>query len=427
MLARRTGVAVPGELQWRGRAARPVLRMPGTYLRPLLVTVADEPAHRMRRHAFLRSPVRVGRDPACELLLDAPFVSGRHGLLQFDDQEAWYTDLGSRNGSTLDGAVLETRAPAALGPGSELRIGSLRLTVERGAAPPRPDQTIPPGRVTALLREVARTPEVGAAEAWASSLRPGLVLGRFELVRELGQGGFGVVYEARDRRLGRLVALKAVRPGALAAGPGDEWLLHEAEAAAQLNHPHVVQLYDAGAWDGGPYLIYELLRGESLAERLERGPLPAAEVVQLSIEVGRALAHAHAAGVVHRDLKPSNVFVTEEGTAKVLDFGLAQVLGAGRPGEGGTPRYMAPEQERGADQDARVDVFAAAVVLQEAWLGAGVAAASLRRPARLPGAPGELDELLARALDPEPGRRPAHGGAWLEQLLRVQRILEGRA
>jgi hypothetical protein len=400
--------------------------MPGNYLRPLLVTVADEPAHRMRRHAFLRSPVRVGRDPACELVLDAPFVSGRHGLLQFDDQGAWYTDLGSRNGTALDGAALETGAPAAVRPGSELRIGSLRLTLERGAVPPRPDETIPPGRVTALLREVARTPEVGAAEAWAASLHPGLVVGRFELVRELGQGGFGVVYEARDRRLGRLVAFKAVRPGALEAGAGDEWLLHEAEAAAQLNHPHIVQLYDAGSWEGGPYLIYELLRGESLAERLERGPLPPCEVVQLSIEVGRALAHAHAAGVVHRDLKPSNVFLSEEGTAKVLDFGLAQ-LGAGRRADGGTPRYMAPEQERGSAQDARVDVFAAAVVLQEAWLGAGADPSRIRRPATLAGAPLELADLLAGALDEDPGRRPAHGAAWLEQLLRVQLRLEGQA
>ncbi len=402
--------------------------MPGPYLRPLLVTVADEPARLVRRHAYLRSPVRVGRDPACELILDAPFVSGRHGLLQFDDQDVWYTDLGSRNGTELDGAALAAGAPAALGPGSALRVGSLRLTVERGALPARSDETIPPGRVTALLREIARTPEVDAAEAWAASLRPGLVVGRFELVRELGRGGFGVVYEARDRRLGRLVAFKAVRPGAaLAASPGEEWLQHEAEAAAQLNHPHIVQLYDAGTWEGGPYLIYELLRGESLAERLERGPLSPPEVVQVSIEVARALAHAHAAGVVHRDLKPSNVFLTEEGSGKVLDFGLAQVLGAARPVEGGTPRYMAPEQERGAVQDARVDVFAAAVLLQEAWLGGAPEPARIRRPALLPGAPVELGQLLANALDQDPGRRPAHGSAWLAELLRVQRGLERRA
>jgi hypothetical protein len=401
--------------------------MPGPYLRPLLVMVADEPVRRVRRHAYLRSPVRVGRDPACELPLDEPFVSGRHGLFQFDDEEAWYTDLGSRNGTELDGAALSPGVPAAVAVGSALRVGTLRLTVERGALPARAGETIPPGRVTALLREVARTPEVGAAEAWAASLRPGLVVGRFELVRELGQGGFGVVYEARDRRLGRLVAFKAVRPGATVAAPGDEWLLHEAEAAAQLNHPHIVQLYDAGSWEGGPYLIYELLRGESLAERLERGPLPPDEVVQLSIEVARALAHAHGAGVVHRDLKPSNVFLTEEGSGKVLDFGLAHVLGAARRMEGGTPRYMAPEQERGAAQDARVDVFSAAVVLQEAWLGAGPDPARIRDPAPLPGAPAELCRLLASALDEDPDRRPTHGGTWLAELLSVQRDLEGRA
>ncbi len=401
--------------------------MPGPYLRPLLVMVADEPARRVRRHAYLRSPVRMGRDPACELPLDEPFVSGRHGLFQFDDEEAWFTDLGSRNGTELDGAALAPGVPAALASGSALRVGTLRLTVERGALPARTGETIPPGRVTALLREVARTPKVGAAEAWAASLRPGLVVGRFELVRELGQGGFGVVYEARDRRLGRLVAFKAVRPGATVAAAGDDWLQHEAEAAAQLNHPHIVQLYDAGSWEGGPYLIYELLRGESLAERLERGPLPPDEVVQLSIEVARALAHAHGAGVVHRDLKPSNVFLTEEGAGKVLDFGLAHVLGADRRMEGGTPRYMAPEQQRGAAQDARVDVFSAAVVLQEAWLGAGPDPARIRDPAPLPGAPAELCRLLASALDQDPGRRPTHGGAWLAELLTVQRGLLGRA
>ncbi len=318
-----------------------------------------------------------------------------------------------------------SRAVDALGAAALRTLAVAYRSVERGALPAASGETIPPGRVTALLREVARTPEVDTVEAWAASLHPGLVVGRFELVRELGRGGFAVVYEARDRRLGRLVAFKAVRPGAVATGPGDEVLLHEAEAAAQLNHPHIVQLYDAGSWEGGSYLIYELLRGESLAERLERGPLPAPEVVQVSIEVARGLAHAHAAGVVHRDLKPSNVFLTEGGVGKVLDFGLAQVLGARRI-EGGTPRYMAPEQEREAAQDARVDVFAAAVVLQEAWLGSGLDPASIRRPAGLPGAPAELGQLLVRALDPEPGRRPAHGGAWLAELLRVQRGLESR-
>src|SRR5512144_595354 len=109
--------------------------MPGPYLRPLLVTVADEPARVVQRHAYLRSPIRVGRDPACELVLDAPFVSGRHGLLQFDDDQVWYTDLGSRNGTVLAGAALAAGVATALVAGSELRVGTLRVTLERGVLP----------------------------------------------------------------------------------------------------------------------------------------------------------------------------------------------------------------------------------------------------------------------------------------------------
>jgi hypothetical protein len=400
---------------------------PGT-LRPLIVVATDGDGA-SRRHAFLRSPVRIGRDPAGDVVLDEPFVSLRHGLVQFDDREAWYTDLGSRNGTSLEGRPLTPDEPARLEPGQALAIGPLRLAVERGAPAARPaapeHQTIRPGTLTALLRELARTPEASQDEAWAASLHPGRVVGRFELVRELGRGGFGLVYEARDTQLGRRVAFKAVRSGgALAAEAGSEWLLHEAEAAAQLSHPHIVQLYDAGSWEGGPYLIYELLRGEGLEARLARGALPPPEVLQLAVEVARAVAHAHQAGVVHRDLKPSNVFLTEEGWAKVLDFGLAHVLGASARLEGGTRRYMAPEQSLQAAPDPRVDVFAAAVMLRETWLGPGLVHARYRAAEPLPGAPPALTELLSRALAEEPRHRPADGRAWLEGLLAVQREAE---
>jgi serine/threonine protein kinase len=297
--------------------------------------------------------------------------------------------------------------------------------VERGTPPPPAVEPAPtssdtgavqPGAVTALLAALARTPEVAPADAWAASLHPGLVVGRFELLRELGRGGFGVVYEARDRQLGRSVAWKELRAGGALDAGGEAGLLREAEAAAQLSHPHIVQLFDVGLWRGGPYLIYELLRGEGLDARLARGALPPAEALRAAAEVAEALVHAHAAGVVHRDLKPGNVYLTHAGGAKVLDFGLAQFRGAGV--EGGTPRYMAPEQSARGPQDARVDVFAAALVLRESWLGPGLDDAALRIASPLPGAPKAIEALVAAALSPSHADRP-DATAWLAGLREV--------
>ena len=202
-----------------------------------------------------------------------------------------------------------------------------------------------PGEVSRLLEELAQAPARELREAWERGLQPGAVVGRFELLRELGRGGFGVVYEARARELVRLVAFNAIRPGNRSlAELRQRWLQREAEAAAQLNHPNIVTLHDFGRAEAGPYLILELLHGRTLQQRIESGPLPASEAVRIAIGVARALAHAHACGVVHRDLKPSNVFLCDDGTVKVLDFGLAGILTAGASSGGGTPAYMAPEQ-----------------------------------------------------------------------------------
>jgi serine/threonine protein kinase len=173
---------------------------------------------------------------------------------------------------------------------------------------------------------------------------PGQRVGKFEILGEVGRGGFGVVYEARDVELGRSVAFKALRPGAGARV--DTSLLAEAEVAARFSHPNIVQLHDYGRWEGGGFLILELLRGEPLSARLARGRLPLREAVRIARDVALALAHAHAKGVVHRDLKPGNVFLAEDGTVKVLDFGLALVLGRSSSW-GATPAYASPEQMRG--------------------------------------------------------------------------------
>ncbi|WP_242342149.1 protein kinase domain-containing protein [Anaeromyxobacter terrae] len=270
--------------------------------------------------------------------------------------------------------------------------------------------------MSALLGELARAPDVELGSAWDHVLRPGAVVGRFELVREIGRGGFGVVYEARDRELGRSVAFKAVRAGERASLQ-EERLLREAEAAARLSHPNIVTLFDAGRCEHGPYLVLELLRGETLAARLSGEPLAPRDALRIASEVASALEHAHARGVVHRDLAPGNVFVCDDGRVKVLDFGLSHAFGRRRI-SGGTPGYMAPEQWRGAPEDERTDVYALGVLLYRMLAGAlpfpddedGVATAGPKpAPAlRVPGAPA-IGALVARMLAKDPVDRPRDG------------------
>ncbi len=153
------------------------------------------------------------------------------------------------------------------------------------------------------------------------------------------------------------------------SGAGKPDAAREGEAAARLAHANIATLYDAGVLEGGaPYLVYELLHGETLESRLGRGPLPPREALEILARVGRALVHAHAAGVVHRDLKPANVFLTADGEVKVLDFGVALLFGR-ECGSGGTPAYMAPEQRRGEPEDARTDLYALGLLLSDMLRG----------------------------------------------------------
>ena len=250
-----------------------------------------------------------------------------------------------------------------------------------------------------------------------------MVVGRYELVREVGRGGFGVVYEARDRELGRTVAFKAISPRARPEVAG-EVLLREAEAAALCSHPNIVTLHDLGRNEQGPYLILEFLRGESLAARLARGPFAVPEALRVGVEVAKGLAHAHAHGVIHRDLKPGNVFVCDDGRVKVLDFGLAHAFGH-RNQAGGTPGYMPPEQVEGAPEDERSDVWALGVMLFEMLSGRRpfADARPLERPAprlEVTGVPG-LGELVARMLATRPADRPRDGA----EVLAAIELIEG--
>ena len=280
-----------------------------------------------------------------------------------------------------------------------------------------------------------REPEqVGAAlpgtdaSGWEAALRPGAAVGGLELVREIGRGGFGVVWEARDRASGRSVAFKAVLDG---AGQGQERLLREAEVAARLSHPNVVTLLDVGRSEHGPYLVLELLRGGTLAERLARGPLPAREALRVGGEMAKGLAHAHAQGIAHRDVKPGNVFLCEDGQVKLLDLGMARAFGR-RTVHGGTPSYMAPEQWRGAPEDERTDVFALGVVLFQMlarelpFPDDGGATVRGRRPAprlEVPGLPA-LGALVGAMLAKDPVERPRDAGQVLASLLKVHEELE---
>src|SRR5262249_31088476 len=213
------------------------------------------------------------------------------------------------------------------------------------------------------------------------SLRAGSRVGPYEILAPLGAGGMGEVYRARDTRLDRSVAIK-VLPDGLADSQALERFQREARAASSLNHPNICTVHDVGA--DPPFIAMELLEGETLQQRLTRGPLDPPNLVDMGISLADALDMAHRAGIVHRDLKPANIFLTARGP-KILDFGLAKSapvapsVGASQlptisgqalltdPGRTvGTVAYMSPEQVRGEPLDARSDLFSLGAVLYEA-------------------------------------------------------------
>jgi serine/threonine protein kinase/Tol biopolymer transport system component len=217
-----------------------------------------------------------------------------------------------------------------------------------------------------------------AAEGW--SLQPGERVGVYTVVRRLGAGGAGEVWRARDERLGRDVAIKVLLPHVSIDAERLRRFADEARAAGALNHSNILTVYDVGEHEGIPFLVSECLEGQSLRQRSDAGPFRVDEAVTITIGLARGLAAAHARGIVHRDLKPENVFVRSDGGIKILDFGLAKLqssledvpAGSHRTITGviiGTAAYMAPEQIRGEDVDARADLFALGVMLYEMLTG----------------------------------------------------------
>lgn len=295
-----------------------------------------------------------------------------------------------------------------------------------GEEAPGEQRQVQQGALTALLREVFAEP-ASPASSWDAALHPGAVFGRFELLREVGRGGYGSVWEARDTELKRRVAFKAIRTSSRAAA--DEQALSEAEVAAHLSHPNIVTLHDVGRSEHGVYLVMELLSGRDLGAVVAAGALPAAEAVRIATEVARALAHAHERGVLHRDLTPGNVFVCDGGLVKLLDLGLSGVHGRGEAspsGQAGTPGFTPPERVRGEPEDARSDLYGLGALLHLMLTGTRRApedggAVDVRR---IPGPPA-LGMLVARLLSPDPEGRPGSAAAVREALEEVSAELRG--
>jgi serine/threonine protein kinase len=241
-------------------------------------------------------------------------------------------------------------------------------------------------------------------------LTSGVHLGPYEIFSLLGAEGMGDVYRGRDPRTGRDVAIK-VFPANASSDPGRlRRFEQETRAAASLNHSNILAVYDVGVHDGAPYVVSELLEGQTLRARLSSGSIPEATAREYAGQIAQGLAAAHEKGIVHRDLKPENLFVTADGRVKILGFGLAKLIDQESsgvitmPAPGTTPGfvfgttgYMSPEQVHGARVDFRTDVYALGVVLYEMLTG--------RHTVTPDTFPVPFEQLLRRCLDPDPVRR----------------------
>ncbi|HET9212755.1 MAG TPA: protein kinase [Thermoanaerobaculia bacterium] len=246
---------------------------------------------------------------------------------------------------------------------------------------PLPAETLDP-----TLREIPSHPSAGSSVLGDADHLVGRTLAHYRVLEFTGGGGMGVVYKAEDLRLARTVALKFLPPELTRDPEAKSRFLQEARSASVLDHPNICTIHEVGETDDGRlYLAMPYYDGETLRRRIERAPIPIDEAIDLAEQIARGLAKAHRGGIVHRDIKPANIMVTADGVVKVLDFGLAKLVGAAaitRTGSSvGTPAYMSPEQARGEDVDHRTDLWSFGIVLYEMVAG--------RRPFR-----GEHDQAV---------------------------------
>jgi hypothetical protein len=374
------------------------------------------------------------RDAMLELVLPAQMSSGFLGIGRkarpHPDLETWRTILSCGYwlaAIAASGVLLCLDLPRAFG---EAHEGKSEAALPTGSAP------------TALAGHAA-TSSPAAARAGMSIPSTGPTAeqapaaGRYIVEAELGQGGMGSVYRARDRVLGRSVALKQLFPELVANRELARRFEQEARVLAQLAHPHIVQIFDLVVEPSGMWMAMELIDGGSLHDKIERdGALPLKEAVRLALQMAEALAYAHAQGVVHRDFKPGNVMLTSSGHAKVADFGLAKLLQQQgdtkltRAGAVmGSPPYMSPEQATAGAVDVRTDIYAFGITLFEMLTGSvpftggltEVLMAHLTRTPEFPAAiaaelPEPLVALVLHTLEKRPEDRPASMADVLERL-----------
>ena len=295
------------------------------------------------------------------------------------------------------------------------------------------------GADVGLRQEVERMLRHGSGEgpldrpAWDGAaldigLPAGAQLGPYEVLEEIGAGGMGRVYKARDTRLRRTVALKTLPPEYASDAERRSRLLREARAASALNHPNIVAIYDVGSDNGVDFIAMEFIEGQPLSDAIPARGMPLGKALDYAVQIAAGLAKAHTAGVVHRDLKPGNIMLTRDGLVKLLDFGLAQrmKLEEGHEttltmegGIAGTPSYMSPEQALGKPADARSDVFSFGSVLYQMVTGrrafekdshiSTLSAVIEQEPQPLPSSvPRDLEKVIARCLRKDPERRFQH-------------------
>jgi serine/threonine protein kinase/tetratricopeptide (TPR) repeat protein len=279
----------------------------------------------------------------------------------------------------------------------------------------------------------------------------GQTISHYRILGKLGAGGMGVVYEAEDIRLGRRVALKFLPENLGRDQKALQRFEREARAASSLNHPSICTIHEVEEYDRQPVIVMELLQGESLKDRIRKGPVTPNEILDIGIQIADALEVAHIRGIIHRDIKPANIFMVGPGRVKILDFGLAKVVSphlaedvAGEEsltGQGvipGTTAYMSPEQARGEELDARSDLFSLGGVLYELATGQrpftgkntlltleAILHACPRLPSTLnPALPAELDNIIPRALEKDRERRYQHAADIRSDLMRLKRETE---